>query len=302
MKLLFDDALLTTKVVVDDLPSDVFADDQEDMVMAMVRKFCKDPDDIQKFLISNILPILPDEIVYEQLPKIAPPYPRMWFEWRLLWDGNLNLITGDDAPIGEAYYMGCYIETQEIPQGWTYDILLFEKHIATEDPQIPIVTPLNIVVRFRVPAEGKIQGDLELEQISRQGTDPNLETNDWIRDYYISPVLFGIGLLHCKNVLTEIRGGRKMGVKRQRRYTTRHHVLNVIPARKIKTTRFERDSHNKLSLHFRRGHFKTYSQEAPLFGRIVGTFWWDAHTAGNAEIGVVTKDYNVLPEQDDRKK
>ena len=155
MKLLFDEALLTARIDVDGFPSDVFAEDQDDMVMTMFRNFCKEPDEIQKFLISNILPVLPDEVVYEHIPKIAPPYPRMWFEWRLLWDGNRNLITGDDAPIGESYYMGCYIEAQEIPDGWTYNILLFEKHIATKEPHVPIVSPLDIAVRFHIKAQEK---------------------------------------------------------------------------------------------------------------------------------------------------
>jgi len=43
--------------------------------------------------------------------------------------------------------------------------------------------------------------------------------------------------------------------------------------------------------HLVRGHFKTFSAEAPLFGRHTGRFWWPASVRGNAERGSVIKDY-----------
>ena len=30
-----------------------------------------------------------------------------------------------------------------------------------------------------------------------------------------------------------------------------------------------------------RRHLKTYTADAPLFGRIVGRYWWQAHMAGH---------------------
>ena len=49
------------------------------------------------------------------------------------------------------------------------------------------------------------------------------------------------------------------------------------------------------ALHICRGHFATYSPDKPLFGKHAGTFWVPAHVRGNAERGVVAKDYRVLP-------
>jgi hypothetical protein len=40
-------------------------------------------------------------------------------------------------------------------------------------------------------------------------------------------------------------------------------------------------------------HFKTYTEETPLFGKRVGTYWWDAQVRGKAEESVVEKDYRV---------
>jgi hypothetical protein len=53
------------------------------------------------------------------------------------------------------------------------------------------------------------------------------------------------------------------------------------------------------SFHFCRSHFKTYTEEKPLFGKYVGDFWWDAHARGSIKKGLVTKDYKInSPEND----
>ena len=46
-------------------------------------------------------------------------------------------------------------------------------------------------------------------------------------------------------------------------------------------------------LHLCRGHFKTYTEENPLFGRIVGRIWWQPHIRGNKDQGLILKDYHV---------
>lgn len=47
--------------------------------------------------------------------------------------------------------------------------------------------------------------------------------------------------------------------------------------------------------HLVRGHFKTYTAERPLFGRLVGTFWVAPHVRGSDEVGVVQKGYELRP-------
>lgn len=46
-------------------------------------------------------------------------------------------------------------------------------------------------------------------------------------------------------------------------------------------------------LHIARGHFATYTEAAPLFGKLVGRFWVPAHVRGRADAGMVSKDYRV---------
>ena len=46
-------------------------------------------------------------------------------------------------------------------------------------------------------------------------------------------------------------------------------------------------------LHTVRGHFATYTPEAPLFGKLVGTYWRPWHLSGNPERGVIESDYKL---------
>ncbi len=48
-------------------------------------------------------------------------------------------------------------------------------------------------------------------------------------------------------------------------------------------------------VHLCRGHFATYTPEAPLFGKYVGRFWIPPHARGNAQRGIVEKTYGIKP-------
>lgn len=50
-------------------------------------------------------------------------------------------------------------------------------------------------------------------------------------------------------------------------------------------------------VHLCRGHFKTYTEDNPLFGNVTGRYWWQPHARGNASKGMIVKDYNVSLEQ-----
>jgi hypothetical protein len=46
-------------------------------------------------------------------------------------------------------------------------------------------------------------------------------------------------------------------------------------------------------VHLCRGHFKTFTKDKPLFGRVTGRYWWQPSVRGNKAKGVITKDYIV---------
>jgi hypothetical protein len=75
-------------------------------------------------------------------------------------------------------------------------------------------------------------------------------------------------------------------------------ILKVTPMNKVNANDYDSDDGDSIdkALHIVRGHFATYTAEQPMFGKYVGTFWKEAHLRGNAEKGVVVKDYEVMPE------
>jgi hypothetical protein len=115
------------------------------------------------------------------------------------------------------------------------------------------------------------------------------------------PAAFAISLMNCKNVTIqpvdvppEVRRDRK---KQGKRPLVRYHVLDIEPMRKVLRSEGQSDSVGlRRALHVCRGHFATYSEDRPLFGRpgLHGRFWMPAHVRGSAREGVVAKDYRVL--------
>jgi hypothetical protein len=74
----------------------------------------------------------------------------------------------------------------------------------------------------------------------------------------------------------------------------RYHTINIEPMKKVLRTEGQIESQGlKRALHICRGHFSTYSEERPLFGKVAGTFWIPAHVRGEAKEGLVISDYRV---------
>lgn len=113
------------------------------------------------------------------------------------------------------------------------------------------------------------------------------------------PFFWSFGFMHCKNVSLDAQAvSRQVRRQAERRGTPvlDCRVLNIEPMRRVL-----RDE-GKLSevgprkaLHICRGHFKTYTEERPLFGKIGGTFWWEGSIRGSLMKGEVAKEYEVSP-------
>jgi len=120
---------------------------------------------------------------------------------------------------------------------------------------------------------------------------------------YIPFCLQAISLMHCRNVTTEIEHPQES--RQRRRYYERkngmpmtdYHVLKIKPMRaKSAGESTAREAEGITRQHIARGHFKTYTETAPLFGKWTGTYWWESQLRGNPERGAANKDYEVLPE------
>lgn len=107
----------------------------------------------------------------------------------------------------------------------------------------------------------------------------------------------GFAFCHCKNVaISDVYPTRQ-----ERRTAERsglpaviYRTLAIDPNR-TQTIAPHHDPQGKREtrLHICRGHFATYRDDAPLFGKYVGTFWIPAHVRGSSDVGEVKKDYVV---------
>ena len=111
------------------------------------------------------------------------------------------------------------------------------------------------------------------------------------------PVLMTISFMHASNVsIEEVEPSEKLSKKYQKRTgrpLTRYHVLNIDPMRRELEANGAARGQLRKSLHIARGHFKVFTEDAPLFGRHTGTYWWAPQVRGRSEEGIVVKGYRV---------
>jgi len=117
-------------------------------------------------------------------------------------------------------------------------------------------------------------------------------------------------LLSCKNIQTEIvPAPAKLNKKRAKTGkppVQEHRVLRlVLPKKKGAKPKGQGGAGGgggwvqKPS--FCSGHFKSYTAEAPLFGRLTGRYWWEPHVrGGESELGKIPakREYVVIPRKE----
>ena len=110
---------------------------------------------------------------------------------------------------------------------------------------------------------------------------------------FIPITLLALKLPHVKNIsLTEVAGGKSKSrrLAGKRRITWRKLVIAPSAASQRNGAS---NSQDLMAAHLVRGHIKTFTSDAPLFGKHVGEFWIPAHSRGNAKNGFVTKEYEI---------
>ena len=106
-------------------------------------------------------------------------------------------------------------------------------------------------------------------------------------------------VMNCQNVYTDEIVRKKVVIKKKRKKLIPNKKLFVYKVLNVKLPKASKkyesvgDPIGKMRVHFRRGHYKTYTEDAPLFGRCVGRWWWQRATRGNKERGVVAKKYRA---------
>lgn len=112
------------------------------------------------------------------------------------------------------------------------------------------------------------------------------------------PFLLASSFMHCRNVrLMKDEPPPRLSRRHERKHgfpLTARYTLLIDPMRKVLEREGEASGGGlPKALHICRGHFKTYTEEKPLFGKRTGTYWWPQTVRGAKKHGEVVKDYAV---------
>lgn len=117
---------------------------------------------------------------------------------------------------------------------------------------------------------------------------------------YLYPCLLALSFMHCRNVkVRQVTPPPKLSKKREKKTglpLLKYRILLIDHMKQI----LEQEGHAsseglQKALHICRGHFKNYGRDGKglLFGKHAATVWIPMHIRGNAEEGIVVKDYDV---------
>jgi hypothetical protein len=227
---------------------------------------------------------------------VAPPFDRFFVEFQNVSDNVL-----DFASWGILF-------TQQDPQydeeGWLLRAVLVGEWRRGK-PVGPVATWFIPLDRNGVLFEGDAGGYGTIF-----GTLPEIEAvpQEAAFDYcnglaqLLGAALLTISFLHCRNVDVHlVEPPERLSRKQARQHghpLTRYYVLDIAPMRGVLDIEGEaRTKGLRHALHICRGHFKTYTDEAPLFSKLTGTYWWEPQVRGNSDQGVVDKDYRIRLDQ-----
>lgn len=211
-------------------------------------------------------------------PPIRAPYPEMWFEWQLggsQWFAMAAENSSAEWPM-------------HTPRGASRTICIVGGGM--RDGAV-YVLPAFLVAHAN--ELGDVLGDTRIGRTRFQGIAKTITSAESISE--LEPAALAIGLMNCKNI--DLSPPKQVHLKRSGRDKRRgessaiKYRTIVLPSAPNGGT--ETGDGTPKALHKVRGHFKTYTAERPLMGKLVGTYWWNWSYRGNADYGKVISDYRL---------
>lgn len=114
-----------------------------------------------------------------------------------------------------------------------------------------------------------------------------------------APMYYALSLLHCRNIQTRnVHPNPKLSKAREKKGKsplTVYKTLNIHPTLVVDSGQSCGNKEIELRQHIRRGHWKTYKEERPMFGRpgLHGLFWVEDTVVNPDNTYKVEKDYKM---------
>jgi hypothetical protein len=248
---------------------------------------------------------------YDLFDTVKPPFDRCIFEFRggdrEFQNGETSFEIEDIAVLVESVAIGLEDKTT-LSKGYPGNDVVWAIRMRwvyasgreIHFPPADFACFLNSDGRLFRAASGKL--------VAFGAREENLfsDSNRELISFGVHPVLFALTLIHCKNVhlatvtaplsLSMKKSKRRKQIEVRKRYPPFERHVVIIRDKKGQIVQRGLGpqlaaSHKRM--HLVRGHFSTYTDTAPLFGRIVGRFWIPAHLSGLASEGVIDSDYRL---------
>lgn len=217
-----------------------------------------------------------------QLTNIAPPLDTMFIQFKM--------FARDFGILLQSKRVHDYgIEWLTTGSLW---FLSEEQRRFMDKPFFTWSIPIDIEGHFE-----SVESDTSDEQLlSELDAATNNESSPTF-EYLIYCALFVVNMMHCKNVKLEEQPltSREKRMQKHDKPAYRYHLLKVKSGHPIFGE--GKGKRENYSAHIVRGHFKTFTDDAPLMGRFVGTYWWDAQVRGRDKDHVVDKDYAITDDE-----
>lgn len=253
--------------------------------------------------IPNVRNLLPEELVrksrhrnrdepwtdlgLEAVDSLGPqrlPFPALWIEFAL---------DGQDSPLARVYGGYSPLAAYVVATDYGYGICFFGAL-----PDGSISTP-NLVEQVETEPDGSVR-DIHAKWAVTDMEDDPIHDDDQIAMMHVTlPVMWAVGLMNCRNVHTVEVTPEPRRTKKQRRPRPAGVSYHTIVLPSVRSAGGSLDpAQGSLAdqpLHKVRGHFKTYTADAPLLGRHTGTYWWGHQVRGSREHGEIVSDYRMTP-------
>jgi hypothetical protein len=247
----------------------------------------------------------------QDFPCLAPPFDNFWVETNRA-SRIVSRVYGIQSTAEHARAWGGHFTVHEMDRVRDpYARWLRQQDSPWEGPAPDAKWIVNVAL-FVEWEKGQIYGpaglfSLELDEAGRAVELPGEQTRlllitptqnaPELTDGFLKPLLLGISFMHCQNVSqVPVTPPPKLSRAHERRHKiplTRYHVLNIEPFKAAAKRQGGGHSGTVTALHIRRGHFKHYTADRPLFGRHTGTWFWPQRLVGEVSEGTVVKDYRL---------
>lgn|SRR3989338_7497069 len=246
-------------------------------------------------------------VLVTDFPNVMLPFELSFFEARF--SSQISTKTGNVEEVGAFLTMQAARKREDRPDWWLLDqpgvkyhltALCFIRRAGQKRPGllVEIVVPVDGNGQIVSP-DGQVQIVTHLLFKSRDQNDKDA----WVgftHHFLLHPICLALSFMHCQNVRVreEIPPAKlsKSYQKKRGRPLLRYHILQIDHMKQV----LEREGGAstgglKKALHICRGHFATYGKEGKglLFGKLSGRYWIPMHARGNADCGIVAKDYQV---------